>query len=172
MVANNRMKKNLVICIILAAVVAHTPVKAQYYRLRSVEGKEVRVHIVALPHELRVSCLHDTLLLYEYFGDYHATVLNASFLQITYAVRGGSGLGPENIAILAGRDGHLRQALLLTSSFEAVGFKYHHTGHYVLQVGYHSGQTFDPYYFFKVYQPDLAIKTLPLRHTHSMFKAE
>ena len=33
------------------------------------------------------------------------------------------------------------------------------TGHYVLQVGYHSRQTFDPYYLFKVYQPDLAIKT-------------
>jgi hypothetical protein len=33
------------------------------------------------------------------------------------------------------------------------------TGHYVLQAGYHSRQGFDPYYFFKVYQPDLAIKT-------------
>lgn len=121
------MKKNLIVWIILAAVAAHSPLKAQYYMLRSIEGKKVRVHLEALPHELRVSCLHDTLLLYEYFGDYRARALDSSFLQITYAVRGGSGFGSKNTAILAVRDGQLRQALLLMSSFEAVGFKYHHT---------------------------------------------
>jgi hypothetical protein len=121
------MKRNLIVCIILVAVTAYTPLKAQYYRLRSIEGKNVRVHVEELPHELRVSCLHDTLLLYEYFGDYHVTALDSSFLQITYAVRGGSGFGSENTAILAVRDGCLRQALLLMSSFESVGFKYRQT---------------------------------------------
>jgi hypothetical protein len=121
------MKKSLIACIILAAVAAYTPLKAQYFSLRSFEGKKVRVRIEALPHELRVSCLHDTLLLYEYFGDYHAIALDSSLLRITYAVRGGSGFGSEKTAILAVRDGHLRQALLLTSSYEAVGFKYHQT---------------------------------------------
>jgi hypothetical protein len=121
------MKKNLIASIILAAVAVHTPLKAQYYHLLSIEGKKVKVHIEAFPHELRVSCLHDTLLLYEYFGDYHARALNSSLLQITYAVRGGSGFGRESTAILALRDGHLCQALLLTSSFEAAGFKYRQT---------------------------------------------
>jgi hypothetical protein len=121
------MKMNLIACIILAAVVAYTPLKGQSYGLRSFEGKKVTVHVEALPHELSVSCFHDTLLLYEYFGDYHAIAFNSGLLQITYAVRGGSGFGLENTAILAVRDGHLRQALLLTSSCQAVGFKYHKT---------------------------------------------
>jgi hypothetical protein len=121
------MKEILIAFIILAAVTGHTPLQAQYYGLRSFEGKKVSVHIEALPHELRVSCLQDTLLLYEYFGDYHIRELDSSFLQITYAVRGGSGFGSENTAILVVRDGYLRQALLLMSSFEAVGFKYHQT---------------------------------------------
>lgn len=123
------MKKNLIAYIIVATVAAHTSLKAQYYHLWSIDGKKVSVHLEALPHELRVSCLHDTLLLYEYFGGYHAGALNSSLLQITYAVRGGSGFGLENTAILAVRDGHLCQALLVMSSFDAEGFKYRHTLH-------------------------------------------
>ncbi len=114
---------------IVLAVVTTTPLKAQYFSLRSFEGKKVRVHLEELPHELRVSFLHDTLLLYEYFGDFRAKALDSSFLQITYAVRGGSGFGSENTALLAVREGHLCQALWLTSSFESVGYKFHHTLH-------------------------------------------
>jgi len=119
------MKKILIVLIAFQAVTTRIPLNAQYYMLRSMEGKKVRVHLEALHHELSVSCLHDTLLLYSSFGDYHARRLDSSFLQITYSVRGGSGFGPVNTAILAVRDGRLCQALLLLSSYEAVGFKYH-----------------------------------------------
>jgi|GEM_PF-3001946 len=129
-----KCNKNLFACITLAAVAAHTPLKAQHYLLRSFEGKKVSVRIVALPHELRVSCLNDSLLLYEYFGDYHARVLDSSLLQITYAVRGGSGLGLANTAILAVRDGHLRQALLLNSFADGVGPQFRSTLHASLQL--------------------------------------
>jgi hypothetical protein len=44
-------------------------------------------------------------------------------------VRGGSGYGSENTVLLAIRDGQLHQALSIMSSFEAVGFDYHHTLH-------------------------------------------
>lgn len=108
---------------------AHSPIKAGYYTLRSIDGKKASIHVEELPHELRISCLHDTSLLYEYFGDFQAIVLDSSFLRITYAVRGGSGFGSENTVLLAIRDGHLHQALLIMSSFLAVGFNYHHTLH-------------------------------------------
>lgn len=123
------VRKIFIVLIVLLAVGGLTPLNAQYYILRSVEGKKVRVHLEALRHELRVSCLHDTLLLYSSFGDYHARKLDSSFLQITYAVRGGSGYNPENTAILAVRDGRLCQALLLLSSFETMAEKYYHTLH-------------------------------------------
>ena len=58
----------LTVWITLAALTAGTPLKAQYYTLRSIEGKKTRGHLAELHHELRVSCLHDTLLLYDYFG--------------------------------------------------------------------------------------------------------
>ncbi len=80
-----------------------------------------------LPHQLRVTCPRDTLLLYDYFGDYRARLLDSNFLEVTYAVRGGSGFGLENTVILAVRNGRLRQVLLLMSSFEAVGPQYYHT---------------------------------------------
>jgi hypothetical protein len=121
------LKRNLIAWIILVAVSDPTPLTAQYYTLRSVEGKKVSVHVEELSHELRISCVNDTLLLYEYFGEYHARALDPSLLQITYAVRGGSGLGLRNTAILAVRDGHLRQALLLRSGYESVGDHYHET---------------------------------------------
>lgn len=110
---------------VVSRINARTSLKSHYYTLRSVEGKKVKVHLEELRHELRVSYLHDTLLLHEYFGDYHVNALDSSFLQITYAVRGGSGFGSENIVILAVRDGHLCQTLWLMSSFDAVGFNYH-----------------------------------------------
>lgn len=133
------MRKNVIVWIMLAAVAAHTPLKAQYYTLRSSEGKKVRVHVEELHHELRVSCLHDSLLLYEYFGGYDARMLSSDFLQITYRVRGGSGYGSENTAILAVRDGRLCQALLVMSSFDAVGYKYHHTSNTDLKLSVSQG---------------------------------
>ena len=120
----------------------HTPIKTRYYTLRSIDGKKISVHVEELPHELSVSCLHDTLLLYEYFGDYQARSLDSSFLQITYAVRGGSGFGSENTALLAIRDGHLHQVLLIMSSFLAVGFNYHHTLHTDLKLSGGRGNSY------------------------------
>ena len=73
------------------------------YLVRSIDGKKNIIHI--LPnysnHILRISCLKDTISLYDFWGETPTiNVLNKTFLEIKYEVRGGSGLALGNVLIL------------------------------------------------------------------------
>src|ERR1700739_4511456 len=105
------MKKPLVLCSIL--LLAYSWLPAQYYTLRSYEGKKVSLHRYYSPsrHELAISGPGNTLYLADYFGLELIRVVISNFLQISYSVRGGSNLGIERTVLLAVKGGRIRPAL-------------------------------------------------------------
>jgi len=84
------------------------------YALRSLEGKNVAIHIMPHydEHVLKISCLTDTITNNDYWGvPVDVTYLSRSFLQIKYEVRGGSNFGLGNTLLLCVSGNRLYEAL-------------------------------------------------------------
>ena len=74
-----------------------TGATAQTYRLQSLDGTPVQMQVRELSdsssHALAIVCGKDTVFAYNYWAPGRVKVVNKRFLQVTYAVRGGSNLG-------------------------------------------------------------------------------
>jgi hypothetical protein len=70
----------------------------------SLDGKKRRVHIMPdyANHVFRISCLEDTITIKDFWGvPAEVHILDIHFIQISYEVRGGSGLGLGNTMLLS-----------------------------------------------------------------------
>jgi len=84
------------------------------YTIKAFNGRDQKVHIMPdyFNHLLKISCLKDTISILDYWGvPAEVTVLNKNFIKISYAVRGGSGLGLGNVMILCVSGGKLYEAI-------------------------------------------------------------
>jgi hypothetical protein len=91
-----------------------TKTDAKIYTLQALDGKEVKVKILAdyTHHALIISCLKDSINIADYWGvPPAATFLGKNFLQIKYEVRGGSNLGLGNVLLVCVSDNRLHEAL-------------------------------------------------------------
>lgn len=71
--------------------------------VESLYGKNQEIHIMPdySNHRLRMSCLKDTITDFDFWGvPVETTILNKQFVEIKYAVRGGSNIGLRNVIIL------------------------------------------------------------------------
>jgi len=90
------------------------------YTLESFDGKPAKVRVCSKPNckTLRITTDKDTL----YFDDWWATdtvfVLNKHFLQVRYAVRGGSNLGLADYLLLSVKDHKLIESIFISSFAE------------------------------------------------------
>lgn len=88
---------------------------AQTYRLQSLDGVPVQVQVRELryhsPRALALMCGKDTVFAYDYWAPGQIKVLNQHFLQVTYAVRGGTNIGLGNTLVLCVANGRLCQAM-------------------------------------------------------------
>ncbi|MBB3056809.1 hypothetical protein [Mucilaginibacter gotjawali] len=87
---------------------------AKKFTLRSMDGKVQQVHLVPdyFRHILRISCLKDTITDYDFWGvPVETRILNKQFLEIKYAVRGGSGIGAQDIMLLCVSNNKLCESL-------------------------------------------------------------
>lgn len=109
------MKKPLILWTIL--LLAQSRLSAQYYTLRSVEGKKLTLHCYYVPFskQLTITGLRDTIRLHDYLGTVHTRVLDSSFLEIVYNERGGSNLEQYYTALLAVKEGKIRTCLLVNT---------------------------------------------------------
>jgi len=100
-----------------------TGAAAQTYRLQSLDGTPVQVQVRELSDSssqaLALVCGKDTVFAYDYWAPGRVKVVNKRFLQVTYAVRGGSNLGLRNTILLCIYKGHLRQAMKARTFFES-----------------------------------------------------
>lgn len=96
---------------------------AQTYRLQSLDGTPVQVQVRELSDSSRraltLVCGKDTVFAYDYWAPKQVKVVNKRFLQVTYAVRGGSNLGVGNTLLLCIDKGHLRQAMKACTFIES-----------------------------------------------------
>ncbi|HVV55198.1 MAG TPA: hypothetical protein VHC47_07740 [Mucilaginibacter sp.] len=82
--------------------------------VQSLDGKNQEIHIMPdySNNKLRMSCLKDTITDFDFWGvPVETTVLNKQFIEIKYAVRGGSNIGLRNVIILCIYDNKLCDAL-------------------------------------------------------------
>ncbi|HWD88686.1 MAG TPA: hypothetical protein VG367_11210 [Mucilaginibacter sp.] len=71
--------------------------------VQSLDGKNQEIHIMPdySNHKLRMSCLKDTITDFDFWGvPVETTILNKQFVEIKYAVRGGSNIALRNVIIL------------------------------------------------------------------------
>jgi hypothetical protein len=110
---------------------------AQVYRLRSLEGVTVSVRVYKEPisldkpqgrREVSLVCGADTVVIYECWAVEHIQVLKQQFLQLTYAVRGGTDQGLGRTLVVGVSHGKLCQALKVQrySQSDLYGPHYHH----------------------------------------------
>lgn len=84
------------------------------YHLVSIDGKNQTVKIVPdyEKHELKVTCLKDNITIPDFWGVPPETrLLNKHFIEIKYAVRGGSNVGLGNLLIICLSGTHLYEAV-------------------------------------------------------------
>jgi len=84
------------------------------YNLVSIDGKHQKVTIIPgyKKHELKVTCLKDNITIPDFWGVPPETrLLNKSFIEIKYAVRGGSNVGLCNTLIVCVNDNNLCPAM-------------------------------------------------------------
>ncbi|WEA03652.1 hypothetical protein [Mucilaginibacter sp. SJ] len=84
------------------------------YHLTSIDGKNQTVKIVPdyANHVLKMICLKDIITIDDFWGvPPEIKLLNKSFIEIKYAVRGGSNLGLGNTLILCVNNTHLYEAM-------------------------------------------------------------
>ena len=84
------------------------------YDIKSLDGQNQKVHIMPdyPKHILRMSCLKDTISITDYWGvpvDIH--VLNNNFIELDYAIRGGSNLSLGNMIVLCVNKNKLYEAM-------------------------------------------------------------
>jgi len=87
---------------------------AQICAIKSFDGSDQKVHVMPdyFNRLLKISCLKDTITIFDYWGvPAEVTVLNKNFIKISYAVRGGSGVGLGNILFLCVNDSKLYEAM-------------------------------------------------------------
>jgi hypothetical protein len=110
---------------------------AQTYRLRSLEGVPVAVRVYREPiqfngpqhrRDLSIVCGKDTVFVYDAWDNGTVKVLNQQFLQLTYAVRGGTNQGLGSTLVVCVAHGKLYQALKVPSYSQAdlYGPDYYH----------------------------------------------
>lgn len=110
---------------------------AQTYRLRSLEGDTVSVRVFRESilsdgpqhrRDLSIVCGTDTVFVYDAWDNGTAKVLNQQFLQLTYAVRGGTNQGLGSTLVLCVAHGKLCQALKVPSYSQGdlYGADYYH----------------------------------------------
>lgn len=101
---------------------------AKTYIINSLEGKNCIIHIMPnyFGHVLKISYLKDTISIYDYWGvPVDVKFLNKNFMEIDYAVRGGSNLGIENTLLLCVVKNKLHNALhiLKNTTWDSGGVK-------------------------------------------------
>ena len=84
------------------------------YDIKSLDGQNQKIHIMPdyPKHILRMSCLNDTISITDYWGvpaEIH--LLNDNFIELDYAVRGGSDLSLGNMIILCVNKNKLCEAM-------------------------------------------------------------
>src|ERR1700748_65998 len=82
--------------------------------IHSLEGKQCVIHI--LPHYplgvLNINYHKDTIAITDYWGAYtNIRVLDNAFLEIDYAIRGGSNVGVGNTLVFCVSRNHLRKCM-------------------------------------------------------------
>lgn len=80
----------------------------------SIDGKKQQVKIIPdyANHMLKMICMKDIITIDDFWGvPPEIKLLNKSFIEIKYAVRGGSGLGLGNTLILCVNSSHLFEAM-------------------------------------------------------------
>jgi hypothetical protein len=80
----------------------------------SIDGKNQIVTMIPdyENHALKVTCLKDNITIPDFWGVPPETrLLNKNFIEIKYAIRGGSNLGLGNTLILCVNNGHLYEAM-------------------------------------------------------------
>jgi len=80
----------------------------------SIDGKSRQVKIIPdyANHVLKMICLKDIITIDDFWGvPPEITLLNKSFVEIKYAIRGGSNLGLGNTLILCVNNSHLFEAM-------------------------------------------------------------
>ncbi len=91
---------------------------AKSFVVRSLDEKTQKIHIMPdyFRHILRISCLKDTITDYDFWGvPVETHLLNKQFLEIKYAVRGGSGIGAEDIMLLCVSNNKLCESMHVQS---------------------------------------------------------
>ncbi|WP_143020877.1 hypothetical protein ACRQ5D_12660 [Mucilaginibacter sp. P25] len=84
------------------------------YHLTSIDGKNQTVKIVPdyANHVLKMICLKDIITIDDFWGETpDIRLLNKNFIEINYAVRGGSGVGLGNTLIICVEGQHLYKAM-------------------------------------------------------------
>ncbi|MEO3407112.1 hypothetical protein AAFN85_24560 [Mucilaginibacter sp. CAU 1740] len=84
------------------------------YNIISIDGKNQKVTIIPDygNHVLKITSLKETISISDYWGVPPETrLLNKNFIEIKYAVRGGSDLGLGNILIICVNNTHLYEAM-------------------------------------------------------------
>jgi len=84
------------------------------YAIKAFNGGDRKVHIMPdyFNHLLKISCFKDTITILDYWSvPAEVSVLNKNFIKISYAVRGGSGVGLGNVMVLCVNGGKLYEAM-------------------------------------------------------------
>ena len=119
-----------VLLLFLTACSFFTNATAQTYRLKSLDGTPVQVQVFhhSSPRALAIVCGKDTVFVYDYWALDEVKVLNRQFLQLTYAVRGGTNQGLGSTLVVCVSQRKLHQALKVPSysQYDLYGPDYHH----------------------------------------------
>jgi hypothetical protein len=84
------------------------------YTMQSLEGKSAAVHFMPnyFGHVLKISYLKDTVTINDFWGvPADVFILKRKFMEIDYAVRGGSGFGHDYLLMLCVSHGHLHKCM-------------------------------------------------------------
>ncbi len=95
---------------------------AQTFQITSFEGKKENINVSQkqFSKTLTVAYLADTLRFSECTGIDTAEILNKNFLKIIYGVRGGTGFGLKNTAVISVSKDKLVVSLLFLSNIEVL----------------------------------------------------
>ena len=114
-----KIKTSLAIAFALVGVLFNQA-RAQEYKLRSFEGDEKLIRVLpSYEHDLlKIICLNDTLYIENVTNIETTTLLNKSFLMVTYSVRSGTGMHLTQTSIFSVNNKRLYESLHITSFFK------------------------------------------------------
>ncbi|RVU02925.1 hypothetical protein EOD41_03025 [Mucilaginibacter limnophilus] len=88
--------------------------QTKIYNILALDGENVKVNVTSdyVKHVLKLSFLNDTISIREFWGvPPEVKLLNSTFLELKYEVRGGSNLGMGKLLILCVKNGRLIEAM-------------------------------------------------------------